>query len=318
MPRIVMCLAMANVLLLNVNGAHAQTYPNKPVRIVTGSVGGNSDFSSRFVAQGISPLLGQPVIVENRGGGILPGLTVVKSPPDGYTVLVAAGTLWNGPLLRPTPFDAVSDFAPISLMNRSPLLFVVHPTLPVKSVKEFIALAKARPGQLNSSSSSIGSASHLAGELFRQMSGINVVRVNYKSGGTEMTDLVAGYIQYTIGTTGEVGPHVQSGKLKALAVTGPKPSPLLPGLPTVASAGLEGYEALSMTGMFAPAKTPPAIVNRLSQEIARFVKTPEAQKKFLESGVEAVGSTPEELATAMNAEIARWGKLIKEVGIKAD
>jgi tripartite-type tricarboxylate transporter receptor subunit TctC len=318
LSRVIASISLLDLLLLGTGAVYAQSYPSKPIRIVTGSVGGNSDFSSRFIAQGISPALGYPVIVENRGGGILPGLTVAKAPPDGYTLLVAAGSLWNGPLLRETPYDPVKDFAPVSIMNRSPLLFVVHPTLPVKSVREFVALAKARPGQLNSSSSSVGSASHLSGELFKQMTGINVVHINYKSGGMEMNDLVGGYIQYTIGTMGEVGPHVQSKKLRALAVTSPVPSPLMPGLPTVASAGLPGYESLSMTGMFAPAKTPQAVVNRVSQEIARFVKAPAAQEKFFSTGVEAVGSAPEELETAMLAEIARWGKLIKEVGIKAD
>jgi tripartite-type tricarboxylate transporter receptor subunit TctC len=317
LSRLIAWMLLPSALLTGAGIATGQVFPSKTIRIVTGSVGGNSDFSSRLVAQGIAGPLGQPVIIDNRGGGIVPGLTVAKSPPDGYTLLVAAGTLWNGPLLRETPYDPLKDFLPISLMNRSPAMLVVHPSLPVKSVKEFIALAKARPGQLNYSSSSIGSISHLAGELFKYTAKINVVRVNYKISANEMTDLVSGYIQFSVGTAGELVPHVKSGQLRALAVTGPQPSPLMPGLPTVA-ATLPGFEALSMTGIFAPAKTPAPVINRLSQEIMRFVRTPEAKDKFLESGVEAVGSTPEELEAAMKAEIARWSKLIKVVGIKLD
>jgi tripartite-type tricarboxylate transporter receptor subunit TctC len=261
--------------------------------------------------------LGQQVIVENRGGGVIPGEVVSKAAPDGYTLLLYGATIWTGPLLQKTPYEPAS-FAPITLVARAPNLLVVTPALPVKSVKELIALAKARPGELNYSSSAIGTTSHLAGELFKSMAGVNIARIGYKEGGSEMADLVSGQVQMSFGTPGAVGALVKSGKLRALAVTSPQPSLLFPGLPTVALSGLPGFEAGTTYGVWAPARTSETIINRLHQEIVRFISTAEGKERLLSAGTEPVGSSPEQFAAAINSEVARLRKVIKEAGIRAE
>jgi tripartite-type tricarboxylate transporter receptor subunit TctC len=295
-------------------------FPTKTIRIVTAGVGGGSDFTSRQIAQGISGPLGQPVIVDNRPSGVIPGDTVAKSPPDGYTLLVTSNTLWLTPFLRTNvPYDPVRDFAPISWTNFQPNILVIHPTLPVKSVKELIALAKAKPGQLVYSTGTSGTINHLAAELFKIMAKVDMVRVPYKSGASETADLIGGHVQMTFGSSASVMPHVKTGKLKALAVGTPKPTPVAPGVPTIASSGLPGYQTSgTITGIWAPAKTPDAVINRLNQEIVRYLKTPEAKERFLTQGAEAVGSSPAEFAAAIKSDMATWGKVIKDAGIKED
>jgi len=250
---------------------------------------------------------------------VVPGDIVAKSPPDGYTLLVTSGVLWNGPFMsKNVPYDPVRDFTPVSLTNRAPHILVVHPSLPVHSVRELIALAKAKPGELTYSTGGTGSATHLAPELFKSMTGIKMVRVPYASGATELADLISGQVQLTFGSTTSNMPHVKSGRLRALAVSTAQPSPLAPGLPTIAASGVPGYESGVITGLLAPANTPPDIVSRLSQEVARVFNMPQTKERLLSGGVEAVGSSPEQFAAAIKADMTKWGKLIKEAGIRAD
>ena len=299
--------------------ASAQTYPIKPVRIVTGGVGGGADLISRLIAQGISEPLGQPVIVDNRGSGVIPGEIVAKSPPDGYTLLVTSGVLWIGPFIEPTtPYDPVRDFAPISWTNKQPNILVVHPSLPVRSVKELITLAKSKPGALNYSSGATGSSSHLAPELFKNMTGVKIVRIPYKSGAAEIAELIGGHVQLAIGTPASYMTHIKSGKVRAVAVASLEPSALFPGLPTIAASGVPGYESGVITGIFATAKTPEPIINRLNNEIVRHFGTAETKQRLLNTGVEAVASSPAAFAAAIKADMAKWGKLIKDAGIRAD
>jgi len=292
-----------------------QEYPSKSIRIVTAAAGGGSDFTSRVVAQGISGPLGQPVIVDNRTA-ILAAEAVLKAPPDGYTLLVTGTSFWVGPLLQKAPYDAVRDFAAVVQIAREINLVAVHPSVPAKSVKELIALAKARPGELNYALTVVGSSNHLSAELFKSMAGVNIVGIAYKGSAAGITALISGEVQLSINDAGLVSPHVKSGRLRALAVTSAEPSALVPTLPTVAASGLPGYEAVSMTGLWAPAKTPGTILNRLNQEIVRFLRTAEAKEKFLNNGAETVGSSPEQFASTIISDIAKWGKVIKDAGIK--
>ena len=316
LERVVAWLLSMGISGLGAGMVFAQSYPNKPVRIVTGGVGGGNDFAARLIAQGLTASLGQQVIVDNRASGVIPGETVSRAPPDGYTLLVTGGTLWIGPLLQHTPYDPMRDFAPISLLTRAPNILVVHPSLPVKSVSELIALAKARPGELNySSSGAAGGSSHLAGELFKAMAGVNITRIPYKTSASETSDLIAGHVQLAFGTAASVMPHLKSHRLKALAVTSAEPSALVPGLPTVAASGLRGYEAEQNLALLAPAKTPAPVVGLVHREVVRVLTRSDIKEKFFNLGVETVGDSPQECAAAIKAEMAKMGKLIKKTGI---
>ena len=241
----------------------------KPVRIVTTVPGGSLDLTARVIGPKLSERLGQPVIVDNRGGVISMEL-VAKAPADGYTLLIASGSLWTNQFLRDdTPWDALRDYAPVTLLVTSPNVLLVHPSMPVKSVKELVALAKARKGQLNYSSGQSGSSSHIAGELFKSMAGVDVVRVAYKGQGPAMLSLVTGETQLSFPNAAAAAPYMKTGRVRALAVTTVKPSALAPGLPTVAASGLPGYESKAMVALFAPAKTPAAIVGQLNAEVVR-------------------------------------------------
>ena len=308
---------LAFALVLGAGVAFSQTYPNKSIRIVTAEIGGSGDIATRTIAQEISGPLGQPVIVDNRGSGFITGEIVASAAPDGYTLLFASSALWVTPLLRKTPYDPIKDFAPIALLVTAPNLLVVHPSLPAKSVKELIDLAKAKPGVLNYASSLPGTTNHLAAELFKSMAGVNIVGINYKGGGPGMNDLLGGHVQMMFVSTGLGTPHLKSGKLRALGVTSLQPSALAPGLPTVAS-GLPGFEVASVVGSFAPAKTPAMIINRLNQEIVRALNRSEVKEKYLSIGVETVGSSPAELTAKMKSEVTRLGKVIRDAGIKAE
>jgi len=300
----------------DVNG---QTYPSKPIRIVTAGVGGGSDFASRLIAQAISAPLGQQVIVDNRAAGVIPGEIVSRSSPDGYTILLYGSALWLAPFLQDkVPYDPIRDFLPITLAASTPAILVVHPSLPARSVAELIKLAKARPGQLNYGTGAAGSSDHLAAELFRVMAGINMVRIPYKSGASRMADLMAGEVQLSFGTGGTLMPHIKSGRLRALGVTSAAPSALFPHLPTIAASGLPGYDAVSIYGVFAPAKTSEAIVTRLNQEIVKALNQADLKQRLLAAGVEAVGSSAEQLLAAVKSEMSKFGKIIKEQGIRAD
>jgi len=306
------------VTVLGVGGVYGQNYPNKPIRFVTTGIGGGVDFASRLIAQGLTDSVGWQSVVDNRPTGIIAAEFVSKAPPDGYTLYVGTGSLWLGPYFQKMPYDPVKDFSPISLTNRAPNILVVHPSLPVKSVKDLIALAKARPGELDYASSAIGSSNHLAAELFKHMAGVDLVRIPFKSSGTAINALLGGQVQLTFGTAGSMMPYVKSGRLRAVAVTSAQPSALFSGIPTVAATGLPGYESGTMTGVFAPAGTPAVLINRLNQEIVRAIHRPDVKEKFLNSGVEPVGTSAEEFAAKIKSEMLRMGKVIKDAGMRLE
>ena len=304
------------MLVLGAGVVSGQNYPNKPIRIVTGAPGGNTDIVPRIISQGISGPLGQQVIIDNRGG-IIPIEIVSKAPPDGYTLLFDGATFWIGPLMQETFYDPVRDFSPVTMPVSSPNVLVVHPGVAANSVKELIALAKAKPGQLNYAAGSIGATPHLAVELFKAVAGVNITRINYKGTGPAVNALIGGEVQMMVVNVGAATTHIKSGRLKALAVAGTQPSALTPGLPTVA-ATVPGYEVVSLYGLFAPAKTPAAVIRQLNHEIVRFLKTSEAKERFFAAGSEPVGSSPEELAATIKSERARLGKVIKDAGIRIE
>jgi tripartite-type tricarboxylate transporter receptor subunit TctC len=307
-------------LALSVTGAivQAQNYPTKPIRFVTSEAGGGTDFAARTVAQGIAGPLGQPVIVDNRGsGGTISGEIVARANPDGYTILVTGGSFWVGPLLRKAPYDPIKDFTPVSLLMTSPYVLVVHPSMTVKSVKELIDLAKAKPGELNYAATSIGVSPHLAGELFKSMAGVNIVTIPYKGTGPGVIGLIGGQVQLMFAPVSAVMPHVKAGKLRALAVTSAQPSALAPGLPTIA-ATVPGYESGGPLSMFAPPKTPPAIISKLHGEVVKLLGDPEVKERLFNVGMDPVASSPQQLAATVKSEMTRLGKIFKDAGIRAE
>ena len=309
---------LAATLFLAHAGA-AQHYPTKPVRLVTAAPGAAGDLVSRVVAAGLSEAWGQPVVIDNRGGSaVIPIELVTKAPPDGYTLLAFGSTLWHLPLMQSVPYDPVKDLAPITQAERTPLIVVVHPSLPVKSIQELVALAKKRPGQLNYASGISGATTHLFPELFKAMAGVDIVRVPYKGGAPALTAVLGGETQLMFATATGAGPHVKSGRLRALAVTSAQRSALFPELPTVAASGLPGYEAASAQCLFAPAATPTAMIQRINRDVVKVLEKPEVKERFLQSGAEVAATTPEELAAFIKADMAKMGKIIKAAGIRAN
>ena len=310
------------VALFTAAAANAQTYPVKPIRIIAPfAPGGATDILARLVAQRLTEALGQQAIVENRAGGgsVIGTELAAKAPPDGHTLLmVSTSTVTLPALQRKLPYDTLRDLAPVTQLVASPNVLVVHPSLPVKSLKQLIVLAIARPGELNYSAATPGSQSHLAAELLKSMAKIDIVRVSYKGTGQAVQSILSGEVQVLFANTPSVGPHVKAGKLRALAVTGLTPSPHFPGLPTMSDAGLPGYEVISMDGIYAPARTPREIIARLNQDIVRVITSPDVKQKFFDAGVEVVASTPEEFARRIRTEIDFWAKIIKAGGIKVD
>ena len=303
--------------LLSAGLVCAQNYHNKPIRITTTEPGGGGDFTARLIAQGISAPMGQQVIVDNRSGSV-PWEIVAKAPPDGYTLMVAGSAFWLAPLLQKVPYDVEKDFAAITWVSKSPNLLVVTPSVPARSVSELIALAKAKPGELNYATTATGNQPHIAGELFKSMAGVDIVRINYRGTAPAINELISGQVQLLFAVAPTVAQHVKSGRLRALAVTSLEPSPLAPGLPTVAASGLAGYESLSLLGVFAPAHTPAPIINRLNREVVRILLTPELKEKFFNTGVEVVASAVEEFAAKVKSERVKWGKVIKDAGIRIE
>lgn len=300
-------------LALAAGGTQAQNFPSRVVRIVTVEAGASGDLVGRLTAQGLSATLGQQVIIENRG--INAPDVVVSAAPDGHTLLLYGGTLWIGPLIQnDVRWDVQRDFVPVTWATNGPNALVVHPSLPVKSTRELLALAKARPGQLNYSSGSLGASTHLAAELFKSMAGVDIVRINYKGGGPAVNAVMAGEVQLMFTTPATADPHLRAGKLRMLAVTSAKPSPLAPGIPTVAQT-VPGYESSSMFGIFAPAKTPPALVQQLNAEIVKVLNRPDVKDRIFRAGVEVIASTPEEFASAIRTDMAKWTRLFKN-GVK--
>jgi len=309
-------LAAAALFMAAASGS-AQEFPSKTMRIVASEAGGGGDFIARLVAQGLTSAFGQQVVVENRGGGVIAGDLVAKSPPDGYTLLLYGNTLWLLPLMRKqVPYDPHRDFVPVTLAGRAVNVLVVHPSLPVKSVKDLIALARARPGELNFSTAAPGTINHLAGELFNSMAKVNIVRISYRGSPSALTAVMSGEVQLMFAAAAPVRPHIQAGRVRPLGVTTAKRLATYPDVPTIAESGLPGFEAVSMHGIFAPAKTPDAIVTRLNQEIVRLLQRPESRDRFAGIGAEPIGSTPEQLTAEIKAEIARMGKVIREAGIQ--
>jgi tripartite-type tricarboxylate transporter receptor subunit TctC len=299
--------------------AQAADFSRKPIRIVTADAGGGSDFVARLIGQGWTAAWGQQVVVDNRGGGTIAGEIVAHAPPDGYTLLYYGPTLWLLPLMRKQmPYDTLRDFAPVTLAVATPAVLVVHPSVAAKSVRELIALAKANPGKLNYASAAAGTATHLSAELFKAMAGVDIVRIPYKGTGAALNDLLGGQTQMMFAVAASVVSHVRTGRLRALAVTGPKPSAALPELPTVAASGLPGFESVQHSGLFAPAKTPPAIIDALRNETVNSLNKSEARERLANLGVEAVASTPAEFAAKMRSEIDVLGKVIRDAGIRAD
>ena len=306
---------------LGAQSAFGQSYPTKPIRIVTAEAGGSSDFTSRLLAQWLTPTLGQQVIVDNRGasGGVIAAQMVARSQPDGYNLLFYGSNIWLMPFLRDNlPYDPLRDFSPISLTNMSPNVLVVHPAVAAQSVKELIALAKAKPGGLNYASGGTGSSNHLAAEMFKSMASVNIVRVAFKGAGPAIADLLSGQLQMAFFTPPSVAPHIKSGRLRALAVTSAQPTVIFPDLPTVAASGLPGYELVSLFGLFAPAKTPAALIKKLNQEVVRGVRRAEFRERLFVGGSEAVGSTPDAFLAAVQGEMTRLAKVIKEAGIRGE
>jgi tripartite-type tricarboxylate transporter receptor subunit TctC len=296
--------------------ASAQDYPARPIRFVTAAVGGGIDFTARLLAAGLTERLNQQVVVDNRGGTNVAPQTVAKATPDGYTLLVHNNTVWISPLLDKVPYDHEKELWPITLTSRSPNILVVHPSLQVGSVKELIALAKSLPGKINYASGPIGASNHVAAEVFKAMAGVDLMRIGYRGGGPALNDVLAGQVKVMFATSGSVTSHVQSGRLKALAVTSAEPSALTPGLPTVAASGVPGYSSEAIYGFWAPARTPAAIMARLNQEAVRVLNQPEVKERFFRSGVETVGSTPEQFAATIKAETARLAKVLESAGIR--
>lgn len=318
--RAVLCVA---VVSCPCEYALAQDYPVKPIRFIAPNLpGGPTDILARIIAQKLSDSLGQPVVVENRAGaaGNIGTEVAAKSPPDGYTLLSGNIATFgaNASLYKRLGFDPVKDFAPVVLVATQPNILVVHPSLPVTSVKELIALARAHPGQLNYAGSGIGAVAHLAAELFKNDTGTNIVHIAYKSAAPALIDLTAGQTQLMFATALSVQPFLQAKRLRPLAVTTPQRARAFPELPTVAEAGLPGFEATTWHGVLVPAGTPAAIVGKLNAEINRLLQLPDVRERIGALGGEIVGGTPGEFAEHIQREIPRWAKVIKAAGIQLE
>lgn len=299
----------------------ADVYPSKPVRlIVPFPPGGSNDIVGRVIAAQLTERLGKQVIVDNRGGagGVLGTEAAAKSQPDGHTLLVVSSAYAISSSLYKLSYDPTKAFVPVAILATGPNAVCVFPGLPVKSVRDLIALAKEKPGRLNYAAAGVGSFQHLGSELFRIMAGVDLVGVQFKGGGPAMIDVVGGHSQILIGSLIQALPHIRSGKLRVLGVGGSKRSPILPDVPTVAEAGVPGYEATNWWGVVAPAGTPPAIVDRLHKEVSVILTAAETQKRFLDEGAEVVHMSPTEFGAWIGAETAKWGRVVKEAGLRAE
>ena len=309
------------IALCGAGNAIAQQFPTKPVRMVVHlAAGGSTDIVARAIAQKLTPIWGQQVLVDNRPGGatVIGTEIVAKSPPDGHTLLVAAAPLViNTVLMSKLPYE-LADFAPITLVNTTALVLILHPNVPAKSVQELIRLAKSQPGKLNYGSSSIGGAGHLSGELFNTMAGVKMAHVPYKGNTPALADLLGGHIDLLFNGLTSASPLVRSGRVRALAVTSRERSPLFPDLPTVSESGLKGFESVAWVGLLAPAKTPASVIAKINQDVVGVVLSPEIKERLKAEGADAVGSTPAQYAKFMQEEVVRWGKVIKFAGVKAE
>jgi tripartite-type tricarboxylate transporter receptor subunit TctC len=306
-----------------IGAVHAQPYPSKSIRyVVPYAPGGSTDIVARVLALKLSEAMGQQVVVDNRpgAGGAIGADIVAKSPPDGYTMVTAVTSIMaiNQFLYRKLPYDPEKDFAPVTQVGSLPLILVIHPSLPAKNVREFIAIAKAKPGQLNYGSSGVGTATHMTTELFKAMAGVDLVHIPYKGSGQVMGDVIGGQLALIFDQIVSSLPHVQGGKLRMLAITSAKRFPSLPDLPTIAESGVPGYESISWAGVAVPAGTPKEIVARLHAEIVKVLAMPDIRERFLRDGIETIGSTPEQFSEHIRRERIKWAKVVKDSGAKAD
>ena len=300
----------------------AESYPARPVRVLVGlAPGGATDIQTRLFAQKLSESFNRPFVVENRtgAGGTVAYAQVAKSPPDGYTLLgVAGGYTITPAVYGKLPYDPVRDLAPISLVSQAPFLLLTHPSLPVTTVKELLALARAKPGMLDCASAGHGTSTHMAFELFRTLTGVKITHVPYKGTGQALVDAMAGQVHMLFGNVLSALPHVRAGRLRTLGVTTAKRSTVLPDLPTIAESGVPGYENSTWHGWLAPAGTPPAILNRLNAELVKSTRAPDVVERLAPDGGEPVGSTPEQFARYIATDMARWTKLVKATGIRVE
>jgi tripartite-type tricarboxylate transporter receptor subunit TctC len=319
--RIARLIVLLSLTTLAAASACAQGYPNRPVRFLVGfAPGGFTDVMARLIAGKLTEQWGHQVVVDNRPGAsttIAADLTA-KAAPDGYTLLMMTDNhVTNPALFAKLPYDSERDFAPVTLAALAPFLLVVHPSVPAGTVKELIALAKARPGQLSYGSGGVGAPGHLSGELFGTLAGVKMVHVPYKGGSAVVVDLMSGQLQLTFGSTTSL-PAIRSGRLVGLAVTTSRRVAALPELPTVAEAGLAGYEAAAWYAVFAPARTPRAIVDKVSAEFARAIRLPDVRERIEPQLIQPVGSSPAELAAFLGKELKKWGAIVKESGAKVE
>lgn len=310
-------------VLLPLPPAAAQTYPDKPIRVIVPvPAGGTPDVVARMVAPGLSTLLGQQLVIDNRGGagGLIGAELAAKAVPDGYTVFFSSpGSLTILPhLQKQVAYDTLRDFAPISLVSIGPFLLITHPSVPVRTVKELIALAKADPGKLNYASAGSGAANHLAMELFKSMAGVNITHVPYKGAPQAVTDLIGGSVNLMFNSIPPVLQHIKTGRLRLLGVASAKRSPQLPDVPTINEAGVPGYEAITWFGLLAPAKTPKAIISRLNEATVKVVHAPDLKSQLEILGYDPVGSSPEAFAAFIRAESQKYAKVVKFSGAKVD
>lgn len=318
-----LCHGVLAAGLLCAANVYSQPYPAKPVRLViTYPPGGNTDLVGRALGQKMSELFGQQVVVDNRGGagGVLGTMITAQAAPDGYTIMLgtSAGMVCNPLLSSKLTYDPVRDFAPVSMVVIVPQLLVVNPQLPVKNVRELIALAKARPGYLSAGSSGVGTPNHLGTELLKWLAGVDIVHIPYKGGGPAITDLIGGQIQMAFSSVPAVLPHIKTGRLVALGVGSAKRSPALPNIPTIAEAGVPGYEYTTWYGIFAPARTPPPLVAKLNTAIVNAMQSPEINDRFLALGGDPEPGTPAQLRAYMANESAKWAKIIKAANIRIE
>jgi tripartite-type tricarboxylate transporter receptor subunit TctC len=313
--KIAVVLALAATAGIEV---HAQDkYPTRPVRIVTATPGGGNDFLARMVAPALGNALGQQIIVDNRPSRLVGGI-VARSTPDGYTLVVGGSTMQYTPLMEKIDYNAITDFTPVSLLERSPNVLVVNPALKVNTVSELVAMARAKPGVLNYGTGASGASLHLSGELFMIATNTKMVRVPYKATGPAVLGLLTNEVQLVFATAGAVVPLLKDGKLKALGVTTLEPTPLVPGIPTIAQQGVPGFEVVTIGFMLAPAKTPQPVVRRLNQHIVKLMQQPDVKERLAAGGSDATSSSPEELGRIMREDDARMRKLFKQLGLTGD
>jgi tripartite-type tricarboxylate transporter receptor subunit TctC len=317
--RIVMRLALVLSMAPSVSApSHAEDYPSRPVRIVVPfGAGGPADVAARLVGSALQESMGQPFVIENRtgAGGVIGTQEVVKSPPDGYTLLMMSNTQTANESLMPMAqrkYDLMRDLAPIAPVNYSDLVIVVHPSVPAKTLAEFIALAKSQPGKLNYASSGTGTPYHMAGELFKSMAGINVVHVPYRNSGEARTGVIGGQVQMMIDAVPAMAPNIAEKQVRALATTGTKRSDVLPDVPTVIEAGVPGYEATIWLGLMAPSGTPKPIIDKLAAATNAFVKRPDIVKLWKQQGALPMSMTPEEFDKFLRGDIAKWAEVVKK------